>query len=119
MNKNPEVDAYMQELDNPLKHVWEEIREIILAVDPKMQEDIKWSAPNFFCEGNLATFGPRAKAHANLMFHKGALIDDPEGVLEGGAREVRTFRAASSEELSGKRAGLEKVVQSWIKLRDG
>ena len=28
MNKNPKVDAYMQELENPLKDIWEQIRDI-------------------------------------------------------------------------------------------
>ncbi len=118
MNKNPKVDEYMRDLDNPLKDVWEEIRDIILGVDPKMEEDIKWSAPTFIYKGNLASFNPRAKKHANLMFHNGALISDPDGVLEGDAKHVRTFRAYNSEDLGNKREGLEKVVENWIKLKD-
>ena len=47
MNKNPRVDAYMQALENPLKDLWEQIRESVLAVDPAMEEDIKWGAPTF------------------------------------------------------------------------
>jgi hypothetical protein len=118
MNKNPKVDQYMRDLDNPLKDIWEEIREIILGVDPKMEEDIKWKSPTFIYKGNLASFNPRAKKHANLMFHHGALIDDPDGVLEGDGKQARTFRAYSSKDLAGKKAGLEQVVQNWIKLKD-
>ena len=118
MTKNPEVDAYMRDLDNPLKDVWEAIRDIVLGVDPKMQEDIKWSAPNFFYKGNLATFNPRAKKFVNLTFHTGALIGDPDCVLDGDAKKARVFRVGGSEELAEKKAGLEKVVKNWIQLKD-
>lgn len=118
MNRNPKADAYMQALDNPLKDLWEQIREIILGVDPRITEEIKWSTLTFICKSNLASFNPRAKRFVNRMFHSGALIDDPDGVLEGDSKEVRVFRAATVEELSRKRAGLEKVVANWIQLKD-
>jgi hypothetical protein len=118
MNKNPKVDAYMQDLDNPLKDVWEEIRDTVLGVDPRMEEDIKWAAPTFIYKGNMATFNPRAKKFVNLTFHTGALISDPEGVLDGDAKEARVFRVESDEDLSSKRAGLEAVVRNWIQLKD-
>lgn len=118
MNKNSKVDVYMQELETPLKALWEQIRDIILDVDPRMEEDIKWGAPTFIYKGNMATFNPRAKKFVNLTFHTGALISDPEGVLDGDAKEARVFRVGSSEELSGKRSGLEAVVRNWIQLKD-
>ena len=118
MNKNAKVDIYMQALNNPLKEIWEQIRNIILSVDQGMEEDIKWGAPTFIYKGNLATFNPRAKKFVNLTFHTGALISDPDGVLEGDAKEARVFRVASSEELMNKQAGLEKVVKNWIQLKD-
>ena len=57
-----------------------------------MEEDIKWGAPTFMYKGNLATFNPRAKKFVNLTFHTGAEIEDPEGVLEGDAKEARVLR---------------------------
>jgi hypothetical protein len=118
MNKNPKVDAFMFKLENPLKDLWEQIREIVLGVDPKMEEVIKWGAPTFIYKGNLATFNPRAKKFVNLTFHTGARIDDPDDVLEGDAKEARVFRVKDSQELSDKKSGLEKVVASWILMQD-
>ena len=82
------------------------------------EQEPKWGAPTFIYKGNLATFNPRAKKFVNLTFHTGALISDPEGVLEGDAKEARVFRVKSGEELSGKKAGLEMVVKNWIQLKD-
>ena len=118
MNTNPQVEQYLKELDNPLKDLWLEIRKLILGVDPRLEEDIKWGAPTFIYKGNLATFNPRAKKFVNLTFHTGAVIADPSGVLDGDAKEARVFRVENSEELASKKAGLEKVVQNWIKLKD-
>ena len=118
MNKNSKVVAYMKELENPLKDIWEQIRDIVLGVDPRIEEDIKWGAPTFIYKGNMATFNPRAKKLVNLTFHTGSLINDPEGVLEGDAKEARVFRVSGSEELGRKKAGLEMVVMNWIQLKD-
>jgi hypothetical protein len=118
MNKNSKVDDYMQDLENPLKELWEQIRDIVLGADSRMEEAIKWGAPTFIYKGNMATFNPRAKKLVNLTFHTGALISDPEGVLDGDAKEARVFRATSSEELDRKKAGLEMVVKNWVKLKD-
>jgi hypothetical protein len=118
MNKSPKVDAFIEASDNPLKEIWEEIREIVLNVDPKMEEGIKWGAPTFMYKGNLATFNPRAKKFVNLTFHTGAMIEDPEEVLEGDAKEARVFRVADAEDLEKKKTGLVKVVQNWILMKD-
>ena len=116
--KNAKIDAYMHKLDNPHKELWERIRQIVLAVDPKMEEDIKWGAPTFIYKGNLATFNLRAKRFVNLTFHTGATIDDPDGALEGDSKEARVLRVDSVADLTEKRPGLEKVVRNWIALRD-
>jgi hypothetical protein len=119
MNKNESVTAYMANLDHPFKPLWEEIREIVLGTDKKMTEDIKWGAPTFIYKGNLATFNPRAKKFVNLTFHTGATIEDPEGVLEGDAKEARVFRVENAEDLERKKSGLKSVVQAWIVMQDG
>lgn len=118
MAKNPKVDAYMEKLDNPLKDLWQEIRDIILNVDDKMGEDIKWGAPTFVYKGNLATYNPRAKKFVNLTFHTGATIADPDRVLEGDAKEARVLRVESADDLATKREGLEAVVRNWISMQD-
>lgn len=117
MNRNPKVDAYMEKLDNPQKEIWQKIRTIVLEVDPNMEEDIKWGAPTFIYQGNIATFNPRAKKFVNLTFHTGAFIDDPAGVLEGDAKEARVFRVTNADALEEKKAGLVAVIRNWIRLK--
>ena len=60
MNRNPDVDAWLEAYDNPMKPVVMAVREAILASDDRMSETIKWQAPTFMYKGNLASFFPKA-----------------------------------------------------------
>lgn len=118
MNRNEKVDGYMDKLDHPLKAEIQAIREIILGASDKITEDIKWSAPSFAYQGNMATFNPRAKKFVNLTFHKGALIDDASGLLQGDQKEARVARFNNMEEVEARKEDLVKVVLGWIAAMD-
>ena len=68
------------------------VRDIILHVSGKIEEDIKWSTPTFMYKGNIASYFLNAKKFVSLMFHKGALINDKSRLLEGDGNEGRVAR---------------------------
>jgi hypothetical protein len=84
-----EVDAWFARYENPKKDVVLRIREIVLAADPRIEESIKWQAPTFSYNGNLASFYPKSKEHASLMFHTGAKIPGAYKRLEGSGETSR------------------------------
>jgi hypothetical protein len=118
-NRNPDVDAWFERYDNPLKDLVRQVREVILASDPRVSEVIKWQAPTFVYKGNIASFFPKAKKHVTLMFHQGASIDDPSGLLEGDGDTSRSAKFTSAEDLASKRVALESVIAAWIAHKDG
>lgn len=118
MNKTQKVSDFIDQLNNPLKNEINAVREIILNASPKISEDIKWSAPSFAYKDNMATFNPRAKKFVNLTFHKGALIKDRTGLLEGDKKEARVARFNNMEDILSKKEALESVVRKWIELMD-
>ena len=67
----------------------------------------------------MATFNPRAKKFVNLTFHKGALINDTSGLLEGDQKEARVARFKNMAEVNEKQKDLEAVVRKWVELMDG
>src|SRR5688572_19506838 len=107
MAKNQEVDAWLSRYENPMKPVVERIRAIVLGADPRMQECIKWQAPTFTYEGNLASFFPRSKQHASLMFHTGAQIPGKHPRLTGGGGTGRVLKLASVAEANAARRDIE------------
>lgn len=118
MNYKTKVDEYLEKKKHPLTPEIQRIREIILAVDPGMEECIKWAVPTFTYKGNMASFFMNAKKHVSLMFHKGALIEDTTGLLEGDGKEGRVAKFNDMADIEAKKTALESVVLDWIKLMD-
>ena len=81
-NRNPDVDAWFAAYVNPRKDLVQAVRDVILDADARMSEAIKWKAPTFMYKGNLASFYPKSTKHVSLMFHTGASLPDPTGLLE-------------------------------------
>jgi hypothetical protein len=117
MATESEVDAWFDETDHPLKDVMLQVRRVILGVDGRVAECIKWKSPTFTFNGNIASIDPRVKRFVNLMFHQGALLPGEHSGLEGGAGTVRYMHFADLEAVDRKRADLESAVRAWIDLK--
>ena len=90
----------------------------MLDADPRIDECIKWQAPTFTYKGNLASFYPRSKDHASLMFHTGAQIPGSYPRLEGSGDTSRVMKVGSVSDAEAARAELEAIVRAWIAWRD-
>ena len=116
MATNPEVDTWFDAYENPMKEVVLGVRSIILE-DERISETIKWKSPTFMYEGNMASFNPRSKKHASLMFHTGASIPGNHPRLEGGGDTARYMTFADLEEVEDAREELRAVVDAWCDSR--
>ena len=119
MATNSDVEAWFRKYENPMKEVVLKIREIILGADPRIEECIKWQAPTFIFEGNLASFFPKSKQHASLMFHQGAQLPDKHPRLEGSGDVGRVLKLASVAETNDARADLVAIVKAWCAWKSG
>jgi hypothetical protein len=117
-NRNPEVDAWFDAYTNPQKELVQAVRSAILAVDERVGETIKWKAPTFTYKGNIASFYPKATKHVSLMFHSGAALPDPAGILEGTGDTSRVAKFVDSADLAAKTGALQDLVRAWIRVRD-
>jgi uncharacterized protein YdhG (YjbR/CyaY superfamily) len=109
-----EVDLWFEQYDNPMKDVVQAVRTVILATDDRIGECIKWKSPTFTFNGNIASFNPRSKRHASLMFHVGAQIPGDHPALEGGGDTARYMTFADHDEVASKSDGLRAVLTAWI-----
>jgi hypothetical protein len=119
MPRQPAVDAWFERYDNPMKPVVQRMREIVLEADPRVDEVIKWQAPTFTYRGNIASFYPKSRQHASLMFHLGARIPGTYPRLEGTGDTSRVFKVTDLEDAEAARHELEAIVRSWCDWRDG
>ena len=117
--QNPEVDEWFAAYDNPRKDVVLYMRKVILQSDGRIEESIKWKSPTFTYKGNIASFNPRSKQHASLMFHTGSSIPGEFPHLEGSgdvARYLRVEDVAQAKELE---AELVSIFKAWCEMKDG
>jgi len=117
MPRNSDVDNFISALNHPHKAEMEKLREIILGVDDKIEEAIKWKCPTFMYRGNIASIVVRTKSHAQVMFHLGAMLKDDTGLLEGEGEQVRYARFQNMAEVEQKQKALEAAIQQWIKMK--
>ena len=96
---NAKVDACIRRSD-----MWPEemsaLRPTLLGRG--LTEEIKWGKPCYSHEGRNILILQEMKEFLALMFFKGALLDDPEGVLEEqgpNSRSARRIRFTSVEEV--------------------
>ena len=94
------------------------MRALILAADPEMTEEWKWSNPVWSHHGIVCT-GEAYKSVVKLTFMKGASLDDPAGLfnssLEGKTRRAIDIR--EGEEID--EAALAHLVRRAVDLNLG
>lgn len=121
--KTTDVETYMRALEHPCKPEMQSLRKLILAVDPRITEEIKWNAPSFALGEHFVTFNGWAKDYVQLIFHhgpkkstsKGKPIADPSGLLEWLATDRASVRFESMQDVKSKKAALQAVIREWIK----
>lgn len=87
------------------------LRRVLRGCD--VAEEIKWGKPCYTASGgNIAIMQP-FKAHLSLMFFKGALMEDPAGVLRSqgeNTRSAKRIEFTSPEQV----AELASVVRTYV-----
>lgn len=116
-NSSDEVEAWLVEREHPLDDAMRAVRAIILSVDERITESIKWKTPTFAFNGNIASFNP-SKNMISLLFHRGSEIPGDHPRLEGDGKLVRTMRFADVEEVTAAGDDLIAVVRAWCEWKD-
>lgn len=118
------VETFLAELDSELKSEILAIRQIILAANPNITEEIKWNVPSFCTSQHFATFHLRAKDSIGIIFHLGAKvrdtavtgikISDPESLLEWLGSDRAMVKFFDLRDIETKKLAFVNVIQQWI-----
>ncbi len=113
---DPRVEAYAAGLDR-WRDEFTALRTILL--DTELSETFKWYKPCYTHAGrNIAIFQPFNDRSA-LMVFKGALLDDPKGLLREQGRDSRSslrleFRSVA--DVTGMESALRELVADAIRV---
>jgi len=107
---NPKVDWFFDKATKWQKE-YEKLRTIIL--DCGLTEELKWGCPCYTFENTNVVLIHGFKEYCALLFFKGALLNDPNGILVQQTKNVqsaRQIRFTNVKEI----AKMEKVLKAYI-----
>lgn len=111
MELNPKVDAFLGK-PGQWQEAYGKLREIVLGCG--LDEEYKWGCPCYTVDGHNVVLIHGFKEYCALLFFKGALMQDPQGILIQQTENVqagRQIRFTSAAEISK----LSKALKSYIK----
>ena len=123
---DPRVDEYIDALPAWQQAVCREVRELVHAADPAVEETVKRRVrPYFVLEGNICAL-LATKDHVNVFLYDGAIVPDPEGIITGGHdnKTARTVAVYEGEAVNAPalRAMFDQIIANnraggWRKLK--
>ncbi len=108
---NQKVDAFLKR-QKRWRAELEKLRGILVGTG--LTEELKWGHPCYTQDGKNVALIHGFKEYCAILFHKGALLKDPEGVLVQQTKNVqaaRQIRFTSVQEV----AKLEKTIAAYVR----
>ena len=91
------------------------LREVFLSTP--LTETLKWYKPCYCCEGSNIAGLAGLKEHCWILFFKGALLQDPQGILQkagDNSQSARVMKFTSVQQVKTLRGVLHSYVQEAI-----
>lgn len=107
---NPKVEWYFTKATQWQSEFFA-LREIALGTG--LEEELKWGHPCYTLDGKNVVLMHGFKAYCALLFHKGALLKDPEGLLvqqTANVQSARQLRFTSAAEITAKKALIKRTI---------
>jgi uncharacterized protein YdeI (YjbR/CyaY-like superfamily) len=107
---NPKVDFYFDKAKK-WQPALEQLRMIVL--DCGLNEELKWGVPCYTFQKSNIVLIHKFKEYCALLFHKGALLNDAEGILIQQTENVqaaRQIRFTSVQEI----IDMERILKAYI-----
>lgn len=110
------VEAYFGKLE-----AWEDELRLLrdLCLEAGLEETFKWMHPCFTKDGKNIAILQEFKDYCAILFQKGALLDDPEGILVAmteNLQAARQIRFRSLAQVKSRRAFVSRCLASAVEL---
>lgn len=107
---SPKVDAFIEHADKWADE-YRALREILR--DSPLTEDLKWGVPCYAIGGKNVVLMHGFKDYCALLFHKGALLKNPNGILIQQTKNVQSARQIRFTNKAEIRQ-LEPVLKAYV-----
>ena len=113
---NPKVDFYFSKAEKWQEEI-EQLREIVL--DCGLTEELKWGCPCYAFEKSNIVLIHVFKEYCALLFFKGALLNDPNGILiqqTDNVQAARQIRFTNLKEIVKQKKILKTYIYEAIEI---
>jgi uncharacterized protein YdeI (YjbR/CyaY-like superfamily) len=113
---NPEVDDFLEKAEK-WRDEFEKLRQILL--DCNLTEELKWGNPCYTSRGKNIVLIHGFKEYCALLFFKGALLSDPEGILirqTDNVQSARQVRFTNAGEITALAVTLKAYVLDAVEI---
>jgi hypothetical protein len=102
------VEDWMALLTPVQLAVMKRLREVIREASPGIEEEVKWGQP-CFSKGGKVAYVMTSKSHFTLGFFRGAELADPDGLLAGSGKVMRSLKLTRAEDVPA------ATIRAWIR----
>lgn len=122
-NGGKSVEAFLAALEHPQKAGIERLRQAILAIDPRITEEVKWNAPSFKLVDHFATFKLHPPTQIQIVLHTGSKavapprqfeLQTPSNLVKWAAPDRCALTLKPSEAAAELEAEVVRLVQQWV-----
>lgn len=114
---NPKVDFFFEKDDSKWQKEYKQLRTIILSCG--LTEELKWGQPCYtYNDANIVLIHG-FKEYCALLFFKGALLNDPEGILvmqTENVQSARQIRFTSAKQITELKNSIKAYVYEAIEV---
>jgi hypothetical protein len=111
---DPRVDAYIGSLPGWQQQICRQVRDLVHAADPEVEETVKRTVqPYFVLRGNICAL-LAAKDHVNVFLYDGGIVADPDGVITGGHNNTTARTVAIGRADAVNAAALRRIFEQII-----
>lgn len=120
---NPITTEKLDSIKHPRRTEIDELRSLILSLNPKIKEFWKWNAPSYSLEGNdICTFRLQPKQQFELILHKGSKSLLLDQALLLGYEDVLVYKSHDRAVIFLNQhvlnemfyARLKKIISEWM-----
>ena len=112
IKSNPKVEEFLNR-PSQWKEAYEKLRSIIFDCGDELTEEFKWMHPCYTLEKKNIVLIHGFKEYCALLFHKGALLKDPHGILIQQTENVQAARQIRFTHLE-QIIELEEAIKEYI-----
>ncbi len=113
---NSKVNWFFEK-DSPWKESYAQLRGIVLACG--LTEELKWGCPCYTVDGKNVVLIHGFKHYCALLFHRGALLKDADGILiqqTENVQSARQIRFAGVHEIAGRKRALKAYIREAVEV---